>query len=409
MREAFERAILNHPEDSTNYAVYADWLTEQDDPRGEFMQTQLALENESLPATERKTLQQQEHELLAQHQREWLAELAPFVLDEKEDEPTHTGTEVIWERGLLTGLIIGSLNRAIAQSLATTTAVRFLSELHIHESYASYHDSTEETIAQRVPTPPGMREHQEYFELIGSPFLENLRILRIGNDEPPEDGWTDCHMYSPGIEYLVAQMPRLEELHLLAKEYDCAALFALPNLTCLRVLRMYHLGNRRSGLGQYEYPLNILAANPAFANLTHLKFHPHWAEESDDNGTELSYLPLEQVRTLLRSPHLKSLTHLQLRLSDIGDEGVHELIASGILKRLKWLDLRHGAITDDGARLFAACSDIRNLERLDLTRNAVTATGLGILRAAKIDAVANNPLTVAELQSREYLREGDFE
>ena len=93
----------------------------------------------------------------------------------------------------------------------------------------------------------------------------------------------------------------------------------------------------------------------------------------------------------------------------MGDDGVREIIASGILKQLKWLDLRHGGITDEGANLFAACPDAKNLERLDLSRNAVSAKGLAALRKARVNAVANEPLTQEELESREYLREGDFE
>ena len=58
-------------------------------------------------------------------------------------------------------------------------------------------------------------------------------------------------------------------------------------------------------------PINVYA----LANLTHLLFHPHHEE------TGRSFLPLEQVRALLTSKCLTSLTHLQLRLSDLGDDG----------------------------------------------------------------------------------------
>jgi hypothetical protein len=145
----------------------------------------------------------------------------------------------------------------------------------------------------------------------------------------------------------------------------------------------------------------VLAANPALGKLTHLLVHPHFARES--------VLPLRRVAPVFRSPHLKSLTHLQVRLSDMGYEGVREIVSSGILKRLKWLDLRHGCIRDEGAGLFAACADARNLERLDLSRNAVSSAGLKVLRRAGVSAVANNPLTEQELAEQQYLYEGDSE
>jgi uncharacterized protein (TIGR02996 family) len=380
--EAFERAILENPDDSTTYAAYADWLQEHDDPRGEFRQVQLALEDESRPAAERKKLQEREAELLKEHEREWLGELAPFLLDEIADEPS---VKYRWRRGFLAELDPEYLTIGLAQTLATSPAARLLHELRI-------------------------RNGEGYQSLIGAPCLESLRVFRTGTDEdePPEDGWCDCHCGLPDLHDVIAGMARIEELHLLCYGYDLGALFAARNLTRLRVLRAYHIGGRARGGRRYEYPLDTLADNPAFANLTHLQFHPHWAEEGYD-ATSRSYLPLEQVRHLLRSPYLKSLTHLQLRLSDMGDEGVREIVASGILKRLKWLDLRHGAITDAGARLFAECPDTRKLERLDLSRNAVSAAGLNLLRKAKVNAVANRPLTQEELESREYLREGDFE
>lgn len=234
-------------------------------------------------------------------------------------------------------------------------------------------------------------------------------MFRTGDDEdePPEDGWCDSHSYITGLGHLLVAMPRAEELHLLSP-FRLRTVFESTNLTKLRVFRAYHIGEEPGPNGYYEYPLDVLAANPAFANLTHLQFHPHHHEEGHDEDAR-SYIPLAQVRALVRSPHLKKLTHLQLRLSDMGDDGVREIIASGILNRLKWLDLRHGCITDEGAALFAACADAKNLDRLDLSRNAVTSAGLAVLRAAGISAVANNPQTQEELEYRGYLREGDFE
>src|SRR5262245_45125556 len=77
--EAFERAILDNPRDAGPWAAYADYLTERGDVRGEFMQVQLALEDESKPAAERKRLATREKELLAAHEREWLGPLAAVI------------------------------------------------------------------------------------------------------------------------------------------------------------------------------------------------------------------------------------------------------------------------------------------------------------------------------------------
>src|SRR5262249_61051449 len=54
---------------------------EEGDRRGEFIRAQLALEDEKLPAKERKRFKKQEQDLLKGHARSWLGGLAPFLLD----------------------------------------------------------------------------------------------------------------------------------------------------------------------------------------------------------------------------------------------------------------------------------------------------------------------------------------
>ncbi|HJZ55082.1 MAG TPA: TIGR02996 domain-containing protein [Gemmataceae bacterium] len=416
MREAFEKALRENPDDLTGWSAYADYLTEQGDPRGEFIAVQLALEDETRSKEERDELKRREAELLAAHEREWLGEFAPYLLgDESYSEYATVPADRRWRHRFLSSVTVPYLTRASAQALAATPSANFLRELWVSGTSGYFGTAGDGQPPPRVPTPPGSGEHWELFELIGSPCLDSLRMFRMGDvdGEPPEDGWADCHTYTGELFPIVASMPRVEELHLLCKGYDPRPLFALPNMTRLRVLRVYHLGEYSDWWGdrggRYEYPLDILAANPALGSLTHLLFHPHFVQGEGDDGRSLSFLPLDQVRALVRSPHLPGLTHLQLRLSNMGDEGVREIVASGILKRLKWLDLRHGCVTDDGARVFAACPDAKNLDRLDLSRNAVTPTGLAVLRAARVNAVANNPLTEQELADEQYLREGDFE
>jgi uncharacterized protein (TIGR02996 family) len=389
---AFERALADDPDDRAGWSAYADYLAEQGSPRGEFMQVQLALEDESRPKTERKQLQAREKELLAKHERDWLGNLAPHLLDGPNvpgtndyrlDLPPMPATEHRWRRGVLAELKVECLTVVLAQALADAPAVRFLQKLHV-VSTAYYLGMQDDAPPRRVAGPQEYRGYDEWLELLGAPLLRSLRVFQMGDidGEPPEEGWTDNHTYAYGIDRLIAEMTRIEELHLLCKQYNSAALFALPNLTNLRVLRMYALGdpNWEDGIA-----VELLSQNPALGNLTHLMLHPHAAYES--------VLPLTRVAPVFHSPHLKSLTHLQLRLSDMGDEGVREIVSSGILKRLKWLDLRHGRITDEGAALFAACPDAKNLERLDLSRNGVTSSGLRALRKAGVSAVADKPLT----------------
>ncbi len=79
--EAFEASLRENPHDRTGWAAFADYLMEQGDPRGEFMQTQLALEDESRPKKERDQLKKKEAALLKQNEREWLGLLAAVTVD----------------------------------------------------------------------------------------------------------------------------------------------------------------------------------------------------------------------------------------------------------------------------------------------------------------------------------------
>src|SRR5262249_26322288 len=54
LREALEAALTENPDDLAAHMAYADLLSEEGDPRGEFSQVQLALEDESLGSRARK-------------------------------------------------------------------------------------------------------------------------------------------------------------------------------------------------------------------------------------------------------------------------------------------------------------------------------------------------------------------
>lgn len=77
--DAFVQAILENPDDDTPRLIYADWLDERGDPRGEFVRIQCYLA--AIPADDerRSLLEQYERELLARHQERWLGELRPLL------------------------------------------------------------------------------------------------------------------------------------------------------------------------------------------------------------------------------------------------------------------------------------------------------------------------------------------
>lgn len=397
--DAFERAILDTPDDVNAYAAYADWLQDRDDPRGAFIAVQLALEDSSRPTADRRALQEQEAQLLAAHERDWLGDLAPHLLDGDDTRPR---AEDWWARGFLTEVRVEALTFAFAQALAATPTARTLRALRIE---SSLHPAYRGDAKPAALLPPGETAYESYFELIGSPCLENLRSFQMGDSGPDaDDGVTDTRAYASGLEHVVACMPRVEELQLLCDGYNARVLFSLPNLTRLQVLRVVGIG-AASLSAESAVPLDALVRNPALVNLTHLLVHPDAAVRGQGP------LPLAQVRELLGARYLPALTHLQLRHSDTGDEGINALIQSPLLPRLEWLDLRNGVVTDHGARALARCTAAQGLRRLDLSRNQITQNGLGELKRAGVNAVVSTAPSrreQAELDRRARAQRGGY-
>lgn len=430
--KVLENAILADPEDLAARSAYADWLTEHGDPRGEFIQCQLALEDESLNAASRKDLQKRENDLLKRHQGEWLGRLGPMLM--KNPKVTHPedfqksvpNYKYRFARGFLDALQITRLTLSLARALRDGPQARLLRELideFTHDEDMEDEEAAEDDGKDQIVDAKGnvASYYRPLAPLLDIRCWDSLRSFRLGSDIDMDE----CLHGKYGIQHhtdlrygtpLFERMPKLEELHLLGKCLDIDRLFASKKLPNLRVLRIYHLGIHRAG-GQskkdgYEYPLTILAKNASFQNLTHLLIHPHCEEyyyDPENSGRKGCFLPLTEVRAILRSRHLKQLKHLQLRLSNMGDAGCEEIVGSGILKQLKVLDLRHGCISDEGANILAACPDFKHLEHLDICRNGLTSKGIKVLKSTGISLAATHQQTEEQLQEEQYLYEGDGE
>src|SRR5688572_29797627 len=123
LRVALEASLADNPDDVATCSAYADLLSEQGDPRGEFIQVQLALEDESLPAAQRRKLAAREKQLLKKHERDWLGPLAPYLLD---GDTSHLEQEFYaedqrfahgWRRGFLARIEAHFFDRRLAHAL----------------------------------------------------------------------------------------------------------------------------------------------------------------------------------------------------------------------------------------------------------------------------------------------------
>jgi uncharacterized protein (TIGR02996 family) len=419
--EAFERALIADPHDRATASIYADYLMEQNDPRGEFMQVQIALEDESLSRAARAALKKQEAALLKKHEKDWLGPLAAVTVD-AETVPFWEGsgkqgqrTPVAhrFARGWLSRLEFHNLTVGQARALAQASQARLLRELIVEEVEAEaptgttvQHIDSYYEPGPDVPADVDPYEDPGLHALCRCPHLASVRLFQLGEtvaqDGGQEEEYLNCHTSGQLAYHLVKQMPNLEELYLLAHRVDANKIFSLP-MPRLRILQLYHSDS---------YPLDKLAANPSLRNLTTLLCHPHALEY--DGEEEGAYIRLPHLRAICRSPHLQALTNLRLRLTDFGDAGAKEIIESGILKRLKVLDLQGGCITDEGARLLAGCPDLKHLDYLNLRSNALTKTGEQAIAATGVKSTVSSQHgeTSGEFgggEIPEYLFEGDIE
>jgi uncharacterized protein (TIGR02996 family) len=76
---AFLQDVLESPDEEGIRLIFADWLEERDDPRGEFIRVQCQLARLSPFDEQRPALAQREHELWAAHGQHWRSYL-PAVL-----------------------------------------------------------------------------------------------------------------------------------------------------------------------------------------------------------------------------------------------------------------------------------------------------------------------------------------
>lgn len=416
LQAQLEGALAATPDEATAFAAYGDYLAEEGDPRGEFVQVQLALEEAGRSAAERKRLQKREAELLAAHGKEWLGDLGRFLVGDwsGEDKPYHYA----FRRGWLDFVRVLPFPDAVIASLARSPEARLLRTLEVVYDMRYHPFDFDQFVSGPARALAGDEKGDDFDiedidtyspcdilpPVLASLYLTNLRVFKLGFSDAGEPAHSTMvgPFDQPPAEQMVellTKCPRLEELYLNTDLPGIEALLASPALGSLRVLQYYY------GVGRYErnpsdrrapYPLSVLANNPAVRNLTTLRFHP---------GRDAT-IDLDELDALLISPHLPKLEHLQVHMTTFGDDVCPRLIASGIMKRLKTLDIGYGNLTDDGARQLAACPDTKKLDVLNVSRNALTAAGVAALAKAGVRVVADDQHVADDT---DYLYEVDRE
>src|SRR5262245_16095557 len=349
---AFLRAIWDHPNDDGPRLVYADWLDEQGDPRGEFirLQCELARLDESDPR--RWPLEGRERFLLSQYGKGWAGPLRRFARSWRfrrgfVEDVTLPLAEFLRHGGDLFAL-------APVRRLRATQVGGVLRDL---------------ARSQHLDHLTGLDLSGEVFPLddlaylLHSPRLGALKGLGLR-------GTPLCS--APGMYLLGAAsgLAGLEELDLshfrepadaprgVAEPIPEAAVRGLLESPYLRHIRRLGLAGYADRLGQSA--ADALTAAPLLESLTDLNL-------SGSAGFDAAAADKPGLAGLLRSPRAAGLRRLHLGRRGLTDPELRELLGSPHLTGLAALDLSAHALDNDRLQALANSSRLPGLTTLSLT------------------------------------------
>jgi uncharacterized protein (TIGR02996 family) len=387
-------AILANPDDDGPRLVYADWLLQREDPRGELITVQCELaRRDDDDTTEHRRLKRRESLLLSEHASAWLGPLAAAAdkwtfrrgfLDHLALRERPRPEDLDAWAPLLTSLDLGwTRNDAGAcAALLSLPRVRRLTTMH-HSAEVARFLAAQPAVAARLRelTLHGLGT-AAVANLVELSALASLEALDVGYGSLGDDGIRaiaaspmtlralglyQSRITALGVEVLAAA-PRLAGLRALDLGDNAigaagiAALVAAPAARCLVTLGLVRTKLDRAAAAA------IGAAFPQLAALDLL-------------GNSLR---ADGAEALLGTGGLGALRELVLQQCRLGDAGVAHLAASPIATHLEVLSLRSNLLTDAAARALAKAPApaFERLVSLNLNNNKIGRSGQQALLAS---------------------------
>jgi uncharacterized protein (TIGR02996 family) len=346
--EGFLRAIQDDPGDDSVRLIYADWLDERGDPRGEFIRVQCRLAHLSPDDEARPGLLERERELLEKHAEKWLeplrvreygagwqfrrgfvssGEVDWCLFDSKLFELAPALEEVAFRDvgGKLSWLV------ELPECAALTCLNMSGSELTSHD-VNGLSGSAHLRRLRRLNLSHTHLDHNGFRTLLESENLPRLAILNVSHN---------ALEHIPPYGAVQVRSGALEQLNISHNELDAWGLDALLAWPSLAKLTVLNLAGNRLGLGR--------GADIAGAGLS---------------GGEAA------VRWLMKSSLTLSLQRLDVSANALGDEGAGAFFQYPELDRdakeegdwhwedarkftsLEFLDLRDNGISEGMADRF---------------------------------------------------------
>lgn len=341
LEKDFVDKIIEAPDDENLWSVFADWLSDAGDTRGELILLDLDASNQGSSAA----VQQRIEEIVERSQADWLGpgfakvwsacqrqvERGFFQQDDLDQL-----LQYVWKRGFLSRVTInvpawrGPSGLDILREVIQSPAARLLSDVAVGALEARDHTGGPSTC-------------QEAITVLTSQSLP-LKRLHLGAFDPSDQAklarWTVGELSS-----ILEAFPRLQDLHV--QGVDAYFSEDAPAHQSLRKLRMETLDLAIEGLD----PL-IFGKFPSLESLA------LWCG-NDGAGIGGMLMMLGQA-----TPNLRELS---LRNSENTDQLVAGLTHSPIAPGLEVLDLSVGNLSDLGAGALVDMADnLGQLKMLDL-------------------------------------------
>jgi uncharacterized protein (TIGR02996 family) len=329
-------AVIANPEADEPRVVYADYLQERGDVRGEFIALQLQLHRLAPLDAGRAALEIRVQALLKKHQSKWTqafkGDLRVMDIEGRRYAST-VPTKWNFERGFIQSARLG------AASFHELSAILFSTEpiSRIHFTGGS---------AQ------GLRS------ILNAPGIEILRELDLGN-------WR----FGAEAEALFAseKFARVEVLDLNNCQLGVKGMTALRAAHPLAWPRLHTVNLTLNALK--DKAMTQLAQAPLLSGITRLR------SVSNEFGPE-------GFAALMRSPHMQRLEDLHISGGHIGAAGCAALVESSAASTLQTLSLRACSIGTEGVQILSGAAFPR-LKKLTLAYAGLDARAVPLLHKAK--------------------------
>lgn len=372
--EQFLQAIVEEPDNDLPRLIYADWLDEQGDPRGEFIRVQCELAQLDLYDPARKPLEERQDTLFKKHKAKWIKDLKVAAIRNYE-----------FRRGFVEQVTLNAKN----------------------------HLQNAEALLDQVPTIRGMKINDikpVIDELIESKWLERIESLNL----------TAARMGTRRLKRLVRSkhLTNIRELDLTSNGIGMMGFKALMEADTLPSLRKLVLNNLETstteGLGEIaqgrlwsqltgvELSQNDwedtnfceLAENwprcgwkqfaTTYNRFSHVGLNAFLANGHADELERLSFLHCANLRdeafTLLAQANLRNLQFLNLMGCEPSPLGLQDLMNSKSLANLRHLGVASESATSEIFAVMADATGMPALETLVLQLDHANVSDLDPLR-----------------------------